>query len=62
MPRNVTEFSYRWSTTNHADVIISFQTIGSSPPKRVQDGEAVQADLRSAGYDVTDLESNELGK
>lgn len=62
MPRNVTEFSYRWSTAKHADVIISFQTIGTSPPKRVQDGDSVQADLRNAGYDVTDLDTNELGK
>lgn len=60
-PRNVTEFSYRYHTARHADVIISFQAIGDVL-ERGQDAAYMISTLRDAGYAVADLNEDEFGK
>ena len=52
----------RYNTPSHADVVISFQTLGQSTSAREQDAEAVMAEMKHKGFGVTDLVDNELGK
>ena len=60
-PRNVTEFSYRFHSKSHADVIISFQAKGLGD-ERLVDRDLVIAELEKSGFSVSDLSQNELGK
>jgi threonine dehydratase len=55
--RSVTEFNYRWSGSQGAEVFLGFGLAGSS-----KDKDDVLAALRTAGYGAVDLTDNELAK
>ncbi|GMH75290.1 hypothetical protein TL16_g06711, partial [Triparma laevis f. inornata] len=58
-PRNVTEFSYRFSSTDSAaNVIMSFQPV----PNIDSDFDDVMQELDSQEYEANDLSTNELAK
>jgi threonine dehydratase len=52
----ITEFSYRYSEKDNAHICMSFQS-----PSR-EDAIALLQRLTEAGYDVMDLQDNELAK
>jgi threonine dehydratase len=58
-PRNVTELTYRWNgdSTRDAAIFVGFQRSALKEPHKV-----VVDQLRSKGYTVHDLSSNELAK
>jgi threonine dehydratase len=55
--RSVTEFNYRWSGSQGAEVFLGFGLAGSG-----KDKDDVLATLRTAGYGAVDLTDNELAK
>jgi len=55
-PRNVTEFSYRYSEDRAASIIMSFQAFGQ------EDVESVLKALEDRGMDTLDLSGNEMAK
>jgi hypothetical protein len=59
-PRNITEFSYRWSDPDYADVVISLQTLKGKNVE--EDKELVIDSLQDRGYKVLDFSDNELAK
>lgn len=64
-PRNVTEFSYRNSShidASRAHIYMSFQCKGASVGDAQADAETVVERLRCQGYDVANLEENEMAK
>ena len=58
-PRNVTEFSYRHNGTAEANVIVSFQALGTSVE---DDKDVLTAALAAKGFELTDLSTNEMAK
>ena len=57
-PRNVTEFSYRYSTGQEARVFISFQPVFNIE----NDFEGIMGSLEEKGFECIDLTDNELAK
>ncbi|KAJ1385440.1 hypothetical protein B484DRAFT_425996, partial [Ochromonadaceae sp. CCMP2298] len=57
-PRNVTEFSYRWSGNHQADIVVSLQTLSGLASG--EDKALVMQKLAARGYQVQDLSDNEL--
>jgi threonine dehydratase len=55
--RSVTEFNYRYSDANGANIFVGF---GLSDGKREK--ESIAAVLRNGGYNVTDMSDNEMAK
>jgi len=55
--RSVTEFNYRWSGAEGAEVFLGFGLSGTG-----KDKDDVLAALRTAGYGAVDLTDNELAK
>jgi threonine dehydratase len=57
-PRNVTEFSYRFSTIGEAHVLISFQPVMNIE----NDFESIMDKLKANDFHCIDLSNNELAK
>ncbi len=55
--RNVTEFNYRFGSTNAARIFVGVSLTGG-----LKEAAATVASLRESGYGVTDLSTNELAK
>jgi threonine dehydratase len=55
--RNITEFNYRWQGSERARVFVGFGLTGGH-----EERAAVIAQLRAAGYTVTDMSGNEIAK
>lgn len=61
MPHAVTEFSYRYATSEVAHVLIGISLTGAAS-ERVQELQALMERLNGAGMAVTDLSGDELAK
>ncbi|KAH9903762.1 threonine dehydratase-like protein [Xylariomycetidae sp. FL2044] len=61
MPHAVTEFSYRFATSELANVLIGISLTGPAA-ERVQALEGLMSRITSAGMKVTDLSGDELAK
>src|SRR5262249_44876856 len=55
-PCIVTEFNYRLSGRNRAEIFVGVAT------RSRHDGERIARELRAAGYETTDLSANEMAK
>jgi threonine dehydratase len=55
--RSITEFNYRWQGSERARIFVGFGLTGAH-----EERAAVIAQLRAAGYAVTDMSSNEIAK
>jgi threonine dehydratase len=55
--RSITEFNYRWQGSERARIFVGFGLTGAH-----EERTAVIAQLRAAGYAVTDMSGNEIAK
>jgi threonine dehydratase len=55
--RSITEFNYRWQGSERARIFVGFGLTGGH-----EERAAVIAQLRAAGYAVTDMSGNEIAK
>ena len=55
--RSITEFNYRWQGSERARIFVGFGLTGAH-----EERAAVTAQLRAAGYAVTDMSGNEIAK
>eukprot|EP00741_Cyanophora_paradoxa_P010163 tig00020510_g9838.t1 len=60
--RNITEFNYRYSSADRANVFVGIQPWPSRPIKDRTEVDATLADLQAAGLDALDLTDNEMAK
>ncbi|KAI0178504.1 threonine dehydratase I [Hypoxylon sp. FL1284] len=61
MPHSVTEFSYRYATSELANLLIGISLTGAAS-ERVQELQALIDRINSAGMEATDLSGDELAK
>jgi threonine dehydratase len=61
-PRAVTEFKYRYTSPEAAQIFVSFGLTQGVPSGGHTEKNAVIASLRAAGYAVTDMTDNEMAK
>jgi threonine dehydratase len=57
MPRAITEFSYRYANSSHADIYLSFKV-----QDRVTEVPELLAAIRAAGFGAEDISDNEMAK
>lgn len=61
MPHSVTEFSYRYVTSDVANILIGISLTGAAS-ERVQELQALMDRINNAGMEATDLSGDELAK